>query len=78
MLGRTNANACKSSRCCGKHGLWSLKGIIEGEKGELSLAWGGIVGVGGVSGFEGLKEFYSAEMGREGYRCYRVKVNCID
>ena len=47
LLGRTNANACKSSRCYGKHGLWGLKGINEGEKGELGLAWGGNVGVWG-------------------------------
>lgn len=36
------------------------------------------MGVGGVSGFEGLKEFYSAKYGREGCRRYRVNVNCID
>ena len=30
------------------------------------------MGVGGVSGFEGLKEFYSAEMGREGYGLYKL------
>ena len=52
-----------------------MKGIIEGEKGELSLAWGGIVGVGGVSGFEGLKVFkkgHMTEMGREGYGLYKL------
>ena len=58
-----------------------MKGIIEGEKGELGLAWGGIVGVGGVSGFEGLKVFkkgHMTEMGREEYKYNRITMSCID